>query len=194
MLSHRIYSNRISLAFTLLIVSLTAHSEIHGQQGIFKSANDFVSNKVEFTQAHRIVLNDILYRPFISLKLHDTTLQFSKDSIFGFRDAEGKCYRFFNKSIYTIVSADENIILYQRKQSGASRGNINVLRSYFSCNAASDICELSHSELLREYADQPDFVELLYKSERNGCDLTAFDEFHHRYFIAQFFYDIKKTK
>lgn len=86
--------------------------------GVYMSAVDFTNKKLTYginckTENHKIKLNIFFNRDYITVIHEGNKYNISKDSVFGFKTCNGSSYRIADKIDYTILNADDNLLLYE---------------------------------------------------------------------------------
>jgi hypothetical protein len=103
--------------------------------------------------------------------------QVAKDSLFGFRDCDGRDYRFAsNNQHYPILNPGEELLLYKVEQPtvGKSPG---FVRLFFSPNAEAPLQPLTLLAVKKAFPNNHRFHDLLDAQLPHG-NLTAYDQMH----------------
>ncbi len=178
--------NCLTRIFIALIVTVCYNSlQAQKAQGLYMLASDFISHKLSFsTNEHthcKIKLHNLSIRSNIKITRGDSVFQFSKDSVYGFKDHEGISHRFFNKTVYAIINPDETILLYRVLAAGKTKYEAETYGYYFSKDAASPVLPLRMGELERSFSDNNVFVDFLEVHFKNDGELLEFDQNHKMY-------------
>lgn len=174
------------------------HLSIYGQniKGIYLSANDFEIEKLSFhSSSKKSEARLRVHKSFIKVKFNDSTFAFKKDSIFGYKDKEGYCYRFYNKDIYTILNAGRELVLYRiTETTGTPKDPSSFTTYYFSRGASSNIHLLTLAVVLSVFSDNLEFQNLIDIHFRDDADLIEFDRVHKEYKLNRLLELSKKNK
>ena len=86
-------------------------------EGIYLSSGDFTKGKISYVnnqsnQKYKLYLHTIFNTSKIEVVIGDSDYTFNKNSIFGYRDKDNTCYRFYENVAYTIINPSEEILLY----------------------------------------------------------------------------------
>jgi len=86
-------------------------------EGIYLSSGDFTKGKISYVnnqsnQKYKLYLHTIFNTSKIEVVIGDSDYTFNKNSIFGYRDKDNTCYRFYKNVAYTIINPSEEILLY----------------------------------------------------------------------------------
>jgi len=155
-------------------------------EGVYLSANDFTSGKVSFvnnqSKKYKLYVHNAYNKSTIKIIIGDSVIKLNKDSIFGFRDKDNTCYRFYNKVAYKIINPSEKILLYSTTSSvGAPKNTHWVVNYFFSANANSPICALSKWNLKTVFSSDVTFIELLNTYFQSDSELIAYDNINKKY-------------
>ena len=158
-------------------------------EGVYLSANNYTIGKVSYSnncpgRKHQLCLNEFSNSSSISIKIGDSVITLAKDAIFGFRDKQGKNYRFYKKSVFEILNPAEQILLYKNSlEVGSPKSKTLVINYYFSENAASPIYPLTKHNLGIVFGNDVHFMELLNMYFHFDNELTVYDSLHKVYFL-----------
>jgi hypothetical protein len=152
-------------------------------EGVFLTSADFTNGKISYTpesaSKYSLHQNELSPSSPVSIRTGDRIIRFKKDSIFGIRDRNGVCFRFFNKDSYKILNPSERILLYSTTYVvGGSRNIHRVTNYFFSENADSPIYPLSKQNLKLILSKDVCFLVLLDIYFSGDRDLTAYDSFN----------------
>ena len=167
----------------IIILFLTFNYELNAQkrnQGIYLSAADFKNGKISYmpesASKYSLHLNDLYSGSTVKIKMGKKVVRLKKDSIFGIRDKNGLCFRFFNKVSYKILNPSERILLYSTSSVVGAPRNIQRVTNYlFSENADSPVYPLSKQNLKLILSKDIFFHVLLDIYFSGDRDLTAYD-------------------
>jgi hypothetical protein len=165
--------------------STLINGAINTQSGIYLTASDFNHNSLDLSGDKSIKntfrLNDFFGREKITVNHDGKKYQFSKDSIFGYRDKDGIVYRFFKDYTgeYKIVE-NKKAVIYERRFPNGKAGFKTVY--YFSNGAKGDIYVLSIDNLKKVFNGEPSFDVIDINFHTDG-DLLSYDQTHHEFRI-----------
>ncbi len=154
------------------------------KSGIYLTASDYKHNQLYLAgdqpAKNKFRINDFFGGKTLTLNHDGENYQFSKDSIYGYRDNDGKDYRFY-KSHSTKYRMLENarIVIYELQQPGNKQTGFKPLvRYYFSDGVDGEVYLLSLDHLKNVFKDQPAF-EIIDANFQTDEDLTKYDNYHH---------------
>ncbi|MGA3012793.1 MAG: hypothetical protein ABSD71_02035 [Bacteroidales bacterium] len=174
------------IIFFITILILTFKYDLSAQkinQGVYLTAADFNNGKISYMpesdSKYSLSPNDISYDSPVKIVIGKKVVRLKKDSIFGIRDKNNICYRFFNKVSYKILNPAERILLYSTTSVvGAPRNIHRVTNYFFSENADSPIYPLSKQNLKLILSKDVCFHVLLDVYFSGDRDLTTYDSFN----------------
>lgn len=150
--------------------------------GIYYSPADYTNHKLVNVEKHQHVkLHDVFYKHYVELVAYDTTLKFEKDSLFGFVDENRTTYRFHKKEIYPVLH--RGALMLYKIQPMATKNGVPDPYYYFSKSASSPVLKLTKTNLAKEFADNPKFIELLDQHFQDDYDLHLFDDSNAYYLL-----------
>lgn len=166
-------------------------------KGVYLNGSDFAKGKIAFScdqKKCKIKLREFPYRTKAKIHYGDSSFTLKKDSIFGYKDKSGSCFRFFNKRIYSILNQGESILLYSLTRSnGTPKDPQTFTTYYFSKNSESEIKALSLKNITDSFIEDKAFTYLLEIYFRTDNDLIEFDPIHKKYKLNRLF-EISKNK
>ena len=181
-----LYWNFIALIvvkFSLFSSLLTAQSV----QGIYLSADDFTSNKLSFekgsSKKYKIKLHSLSFKSPIKITWGDSIIHLNKDSVFGYKDHDGTSYRFFNKTVFTMMNPGANILLYKVMSAAKTKYEEATYSYYYSKDVNSPVMSLTLRNLENTFSDNKVFVDFLEVHFRNNDELLEYDSNHRMYKI-----------
>ena len=151
--------------------------------GLYRSAADFRSHRLLLavdcqTATHKLRLHEFSGKPTVTVIHGGKPYQVAKDSLFGFRDCDGRDYRFAsNNQHYPILNPGEALLLYKVEQPTVGK-NPGYVHLFFSPTAAAPIQPLTLLAVKQAFPDNHRFHDLL-DAQIQGGDLTAYDAMHH---------------
>ena len=151
--------------------------------GLYRSAEDFGKHRLTLavdckTATHKLRFHEFSGKPYMTVIHGGKPYQVAKDSLFGFRDCDGRDYRFAsNNEHYPILNPGETLLLYRVEQAAVGK-NPGYVHLFFSPSAAAPIQPLTLLAVKKAFPDNHRFHDLLDAQIQNG-DLTAYDQMHH---------------
>jgi hypothetical protein len=129
-------------------------------------------------------LNSISFRSPLVIKIGSRVIKLNKDSIFGYRNNKGICFRFFNNRIYKVLDPKGKLLLYSTTSIIGEPRNIHRVTNYFfSENSSSPIYPLSKLDLKRVLPNDVSFQMLLDVYFPGDKDLLAYDGSNNLYLL-----------
>lgn len=153
--------------------------------GLYKSAADFRGHRLTLgvdckTETHKLRLNEFSGKPYVTVKHGGEDYKMAKATLFGFRDCEGREYRFAaDNRHYPILNSGEELLLYKMEQPPVGGKNATQTREqlFFSASAEAPLQPLTLLAVKKAFPDNHRFHNLLDAQILNG-DLTAYDQMH----------------
>jgi len=169
---------------TLILLVTWSHARSQNIAGIYASPNDFAIHKLSFknySKKYKVKLHEHPYRKQITIIHNDSSYKLVKDSIYGYEDRSGVCFRFAGKHIYTILNPNDSIILYQLNIPGKGK-DMNMYPSYhFSRGYAGKIFPLTIDNIINEFKNNQKFTDGIETHFKTNSDLLKFDNIHNDY-------------
>jgi hypothetical protein len=176
------------IAIVLILIQLgLLHTELRAQsvQGIYLSANDFTNNKLSYdknvNENCKIKMHSASFNSHIKIICGETSLELSKDSVFGFKDRENISHRFYNKKVYEVMNPGANILVYKIKVTGKTKYEPATYNYYFSKEAKSPVLPLTIKNLEASFSDNQMFIDFLEVHFKTDGDLLEYDINHAMY-------------
>jgi len=146
-------------------------------QGVFKTSKDYMTNKIN--PAEKINLNHLFSGHYINVIEDGKEVRYCKDSIFGYKDAKGRDYRFYKvyNDEYRILE-NQNMVIYMIfSPTHTPKGIAQPMMPYFyfSITLNSDILPLTIINLKKAYPDNLKFHDLLDQEFGTGIPLSFYD-------------------
>ncbi len=176
----------IALLFPIAPFSVIAQKE--QARGIYKTSDDFTKGNLSFDnnckkRISKIKLNDFLSRPYITVKLSDSSLKISKRSIYGYINCRNQFFRFNGKQELLLLNAGEQILIYKHIISKPPTGRTNVTNYYFSLGVSSPVVKLTIKNLKNAFPANLPFHHIIDGNFKYNTDLAGFDEANKIYKI-----------
>lgn len=175
-------SNIVAQAANLNVVTTDPKS------GIYLSATDYKNKQLHLAGGqstnNKLRLNDFFGGRTLRISHNGENHEFSKDSIYGYRDKEGNDYRFYKSysTKYKILESG-GIVIYKAEQPGNKQTGFKPSVSYyFSDGVEGEVYSLSLDNLKRTFKDQPAF-DIIDTNFQTDSDLIKYDNYHHMFRI-----------
>ncbi|RPE07911.1 hypothetical protein EGT74_12600 [Chitinophaga lutea] len=156
--------------------------------GIYRTATDFQQRKLTYainykTEKHKIRRNILLKGGEIKVRHNGRTYTLDKNATYGFKDTNGKVFRFVGGKEYLLLNPDEPILLYEYKHIAHSPRETDKYppEYYFSKDAFSAPQPLTKSNLKAAFPDNHKFHDGLDAAMAYDSGLHAYDSFHKMY-------------
>lgn len=174
----------IPTLLTLFGRHLAAHSQTTGHpSGLYRSAADFSRHQLSLsgdcnTEKYRLLANELMSRPYVTVVQQGRERQVPKDSLFGFYDCAGHEYRFVDDNRhYPILNPGEELLLYNVEQAPVGKQS-GFTKLYFSPTAAAPIQPLTLLAVKQAFPANYRLHDLLDAQFQGRADLAAFDDLH----------------
>ncbi len=168
-----------------------------GSSGIFRTAKDFMSGKLEFaigcdTQSHKIKPDVLFKRNRVIVKHEGKTYKIDKSSVYAVRYCSGAVQRIYQKKAYLMVNQGEDILLYKVATLSMGKGQPAETTWYFSKDAAWPIQPLTISNLVGAFPDNHAFHDAVIAEFKTDKELTLYDNAHKMMRINRLYGNAKK--
>jgi hypothetical protein len=180
------HSACVVAAITTLLLGLAC--PIHGAapktSGVYLTAVDYADGKLAFegdckSTAHRLVLHDVLNKPYIDVTHESEKRRYQKSDLFGLRACDGRDYRFSANLEYQILESKDLYIYARDEQATYGKGMPQTIRSYyFSVGAGGPILSLTLQNVKQAIPDNHKFHDLLDANFGAGQKIEQYDDFH----------------
>lgn len=182
----------LNIMMCVLFVSITVATK--GQKdssGVYMSAVDFTNKKLTYginckTENHKIKLNNFFNRDYITVIHEGNKYNISKDSVFGFKTCNGSSYRIADKIDYTILNADDNLLLYEFIPMSAPKNPQPPVHK-FSKGADGPMLDLTIENVKNIYPDNNLFHDEIENTFRSNSSLLSYDRYHKQYKLVRIF-------
>ena len=169
----------------LLMIAVSASAADKTSSGIYLTADDFKNGKLSYEgwsgdSSHKLELHDVLDKPYIHVKHGNDTQKFNKSDIYGFRDSNGRSYRFIGNKEYEIRDTAA-LYIYSMKHSARNPKGapIGIATSYFfSVAADGNVIPLTIANLKNTFPENHKLHDSLDMMFKNDSQLTQVDDFH----------------
>jgi hypothetical protein len=184
---------KLTALVLLSVVIVTATAQDKEKTGIFLTASDFKQNKLTLetdcgSSKLKIKLNDFLNKPYIEVVQQRQVKRYQKSEIFGFKECNGKEFRFVGTSHFRVVNPTEQILIYKVEIAPIAKTPGKTVW-YFSKEASSPVQLLTMHNLKSAFPDNHKFHDELDAVIHDDMNLCAYDEFHKKYRINHLYGD-----
>jgi len=182
----------LNIMMCVLFVTITVATK--GQKdssGVYMTAVDFTNKKLTYginckTENHKIKLNNFFNRDYITVIHEGNKYNISKDSVFGFKTCNGSSYRIADKIDYTILNADDNLLLYEFIPMSAPKNPQQPVHK-FSNGADGPMLDLTIENVKNIYPDNHLFHDEIENIFRSNSSLLSYDRYHKQYKLVRLF-------
>jgi len=182
----------LNIMMCVLFVTITVATK--GQKdssGVYMTAVDFTNKKLTYginckTENHKIKLNNFFNRDYITVIHEGNKYNISKDSVFGFKTCNGSSYRIADKIDYTILNADDNLLLYEFIPMSAPKNPQPPVHK-FSKGADGPMLDLTIENVKNIYPDNHLFHDEIENIFRSNSSLLSYDRYHKQYKLVRLF-------
>lgn len=146
---------------------------------------DFENEKLSYatndsSDINKIRFNEILGKPFITIKHNGEKLHLFKDDVFAYKKKR-KIVRTCNFVSYTFVEKGPIWIYNKELNLSEGKGVKRVKKYYFSVSGRAKIIPLTINNLKRSYPDKTLFHHFLDAQFRSDADLSLYDDFQNKF-------------
>ncbi|MES2648124.1 MAG: hypothetical protein V4717_14700 [Bacteroidota bacterium] len=171
-------------------VSLCANAQ-KDSSGIYLNANDFNQKKLSYAinckiEKHKIKRYAFFAKDYITVIHQGIKYQLSKDSVFGFRTCDEKSFRIIDKTDYSILNPDDDLLLYKFQVMSTAKDPRSPIFK-FSVRANGALFDLNTTNLKNIFPDNHAFHDELDSQFRNKNSLLEFDNYHKQYKLVRLF-------
>lgn len=182
----------LNIMMCVLFVSITVATK--GQKdssGVYMTAADFTNKKLTYginckTEKHKIKLNSFFNRDYITVIHERIKYNISKDSVFGFNTCSSSSYRIADKIDYTILNADDNLLLYEFIPLSAPKNPQPPVHK-FSKGADGPMLDLTLENVKNILPDNHQFHDEVENTFRSNNNLLSYDRYHKQYKLVRLF-------
>jgi hypothetical protein len=168
------------LAVAAFTAPLSADEKTLG--GIYLTAEDYMNGELtmagERSSGHKLEAHGVTNKPYIHVTQGTERREFQKSSIYGFRDYEGRSFRFAGNDMYEIRDAGKMFIYASERlvRKGA------VERAYFfSIGATGEVLPLTLLNVKEAFPRNHEFHDSLDAAFKTDSELIRYDTFHKMY-------------
>jgi len=156
--------------------------------GVYLTAADYEKKQLAFagdcgSKNHKLKPHDFPNKPYIDVKHESEKYRYAKRDLFGFRECDGRDYRFGSNLNYQILEAEELYIYTLDIWVSRGRTNQTVRKYYFSVGDDGQILMLNLENLKRALPENHRFHDWLDATFGGGQNLADYDKFHNMFRI-----------
>ena len=178
---------RYAVAFAVLVLALAVSTRpLSADQktsgGVYLTAEDYMNGKLtmagERGSGHKLEVHNLTSKPYIHVTQGTQKREFQKSSIYGFRDYDGRSFRFVGNDVYEIRDAGRMFIYGAERlvRKGA------VEKAYFfSVGATGEVQPLTLINVKKAFPVNHRFHDSLDAAFKTDSELIQFDSFHKMY-------------
>lgn len=151
--------------------------------GIYFTSNDYINHKLGLSincknEKHKIKADMVFHQNKISIKHHDSTYTYPKDSVYGIRYCDGSIVRLFNNSEFPLTNPGEFIMIYKVEKGTGMKNDPIVINYFFSKDPTSEILKLTIYNLKAAFPNNHKFHDLIDMEFHSDNELVKYDSFH----------------
>lgn len=166
--------------------------------GIYLTSADYQNGKLAFegdckSKAHKLVLHDILNKPYIDVTHESQKQRYAKSDLFGFHACDGYDHRFASNLEYQILEA-RALYIYARDLTWRGKGSHTSRGYYFSVGPDGPVLELTRNNLKREFPDNQRFRDSLEATFGKRRNLAEYDKSHKMFTVNRLLIDSCEEK
>jgi len=155
--------------------------------GVYLTASDFtngaLTNEGVRSSKYDMLLHDSIFgKSYIEVISNGRATRYEKNEIWGFRDFDGKSYRFVDKEAYEVREA-KGLVIYTKDVFATGRKGKTDPEFYFSVGGAEPVTPLTAANLKSAFPDNHRFHDYL---DMMPGRVTDFDKFHKMYRVNHF--------
>lgn len=170
----------IGLFFTFSIAK--AQTEC---SGVYLTAHDFVTGKLIPATDGRprsgSMEEQVLNSKYIFVNHGDYHYKMNARDVYALQTCEGKIVRVYNDGYYSLLNPGEKIQLYIVLCSPVSKGNVMIIKYFFSKDAGSEIVNLTLDNLKAAFPENDNFRGAINIQFRTDSDLYTYDDVNKCY-------------
>jgi hypothetical protein len=178
---------RYTLLIKALILAVVVAAPLSADKkattgGVYLTAYDFsrgaLTNEGARSSKYDMLLHDSIFgKPYIEVIHNGEATRYQKGEIWGFRDFDGKSYRFVDKDAYEVREAGK-LVIYTKDEFVTSRKVRTASTYYFSVGAAGSVTPLTVLNLKLAFPNNHRFHDHL---DMMPGSVTDFDKSHKMY-------------
>ncbi|MCB0595292.1 MAG: hypothetical protein H6557_31800 [Lewinellaceae bacterium] len=170
---------------TILLLSGMIFPAYSQESGIYLNAEDFtistLTHSIDCAKSnHKIIAPG--KKPMVKVVHEGQKAKYKKSDIFGYRDCEGKDYRFFDGQNYQVNEVGA-LLIYQQGKSRAPIGEDvgAVAKFFFSKGPDEEVLPLTLMSLKEAFPENHPFHDALDAYFSGNTPVSTYDNFHKTY-------------
>ena len=176
----------ILMLAALLVVAAPVSAADKTSSGIYLTADDFQNGKLSSEgwrsdSSHKLQLHDVLDKPYIHVTHGNETQKYDKSEVYGFRDSDGRSYRFVGNKEYQILEPKDLYIYSADVLVSGGKGARTEKAYYFSVGAAAEAIPLTIDNVKKAFPNNHKFHDRLDMMFSSDSQLREYDNFHKMY-------------
>jgi hypothetical protein len=162
-------------------------------KGLYLTYNDYTDGKLSYTEdpsgrnGNKIALHEFIGSDQITVTTKGKKLTFDKNQVFGYRDADGKNYRFYNGKAYEIMDTGGFYIYGYDKLVQRGKGPRPTRFYYFSKKGDSGVLPLTFQNVVTAFPENPKFRYMAEVASIYNVQADAFDSNLNQYKIKELY-------
>ncbi|HNP94044.1 MAG TPA: hypothetical protein PKJ63_00400 [Cyclobacteriaceae bacterium] len=182
----------MNASIQMLITCLLLCNQLLAQRdssGVYLSATAYGNKDMVYaincnTQKHKIKLKTFFSKPEIVVIHNDTAYSLAKKDIYGYRDCDGKTYRFVDERVYQILNPYDPIVLYRYFVYIPKDPTVEY---FFSKKYDGEVRELTKDNLKHAFPDNHEFHMLIDNGFKDNLDLASYNKKNKAYKLMEVF-------
>lgn len=152
--------------------------------GVYKTFEDYKDQKMVYVidcskENHKIKVNDLSRKTFITV-IHDgVARQIPKDSVFGYQLCDGKFIRFVDNLDHQLLEKGD-VWIYKRTPTKFPKGEPQPTLYFFSLEGGKP-APLTLDNLKNAFPNNHKLHDALTAQFKDDFELSSFDSFHKKY-------------
>lgn len=189
---------KLTLAILVILTGIglsVAKAQPAHASGLYMTLADYLNHKLSYTQDEntKLRLNEFLGRKTITVITGGKKLILQKDQVFGYHDAAGHDYRFFDNAAYQVVDTSGFYLYSFDRLVQAGKGGPKPVRSmYFSIKTDAAILPLTEDSLDLAFAKNPKFRYTVEAQLGSDGALASYDNALNVYKIKEIYKESSK--
>ena len=162
-------------------------------KGLYLTADDYAQHKLSYsedpsdTNGNKISIHEFIGSNNVTVFTKGKKLSFDKNQIFGYHDAGGSDYRFFDGNAYQIVDTAGFFIYSFDRLVQKGRGPRPKRAWYFSKKSNSPLLSLTFQNLLSVFPDNQKFRYMIEVASVYNVKPEAYDSELNEYKIKELY-------
>jgi hypothetical protein len=170
------------LAMLLITVNASAQDGSSKITGLYKTQDDFVSNKltnqIGCDSKEGSIKPDNFFTAASKILIKENGKKYTvpKSGFFGYLDCNNKAYQFYGNQTYEIVDT-AGFYMYKRTYLTSGKGQTRVTAYYFSKPGSNELLALTKQNMENAFASDTQFRYALESEFNTDKDLVNYDSY-----------------